>query len=139
MYEKSQKVYPFKRIIASIYDVLLLLGVWFSVGSIALWIVKLNGGRILNPWVGLSLVLISTWSFFAYFWMNGNKTLGMAVWKLEIYSLDGKKISLKQVSIRFFINLLIFFTAGLPLLQIYFSKNNYAINDILSKTGLKQV
>ena len=78
-----------KRIAASIYDFFLLLGVWFAVGSIALW---LNGGEILNPRLGLIIVFISSWSFYAYFWMNGNKTLGMAVWNIEICSPDGNKI-----------------------------------------------
>ena len=98
MNEKAYKVFPLKRITAGIYDFFLLLGVWFAVGSIALW---LNGGETLNPWLGLSLVIMSSWGFFAYFWLNGNKTLGMAVWNIEIYSLDGKKITIKQISIRF--------------------------------------
>ena len=88
MNEKAYKVFPLKRITAGIYDFFLLLGVWFAVGSIALW---LNGGETLNPWLGLSLVILSSWGFFAYFWLNGNKTLGMAVWNIEIYSLNGEK------------------------------------------------
>ena len=116
---KSYKVSPIKRIAATVYDLFLLLGVWFLVGSIALWA---NNGEVLNPWLGLTLVFISTWSFYAYFWTHGNKTLGMAVWKIEIYSEDGKNLTIKQVTIRFIANLLIVFFAGLPLLQIYFSK-----------------
>ena len=96
MEKNLHKVSPIKRIAATIYDLFLLLGVWFTVGSIALWA---NGGEILNPWIGLSLVLFSTWSFYSYFWTHGNKTLGMAVWKIEIYSLDGKKVTLKQTTI----------------------------------------
>ena len=49
MNEKAYKVFPLKRITAGIYDFFLLLGVWFAVGSIALW---LNGGETLNPWLG---------------------------------------------------------------------------------------
>ena len=133
---KAHKVLPLKRITASIYDFFLLLGVWFLFGSIALW---LNGGEILNPWVGLCIVFVSSWGFFSYFWLNGNKTLGMAVWNIEIYSLDGKKIHIKQVTIRFLVNIFIFTLAGIPLIQIYFSKNGLAINDILSNTGLRKV
>ena len=40
--EKTPYVGPFLRIIASVYDCFLLLGVWFLVGSLALW---LNGGE----------------------------------------------------------------------------------------------
>ena len=116
--------------------ILYLLGVWFTVGSIALWA---NGGEILNPWIGLSLVLFSTWSFYSYFWTHGNKTLGMAVWKIEIYSLDGKKVTLKQTTIRFFLNLVVVFLAGIPLLQVYFSKDGESISDALSKTNLRYI
>ena len=136
MIEKTYIVFPMKRIAASIYDFFLLLGVWFAVGSIALW---LNGGEILNPWLGLAIVFVSSWCFYADFWINGNKTLGMAVWNIEIFSTDGNKIGLKQVTIRFIVNILIFTLAGIPLLQIYFSSNGYSMSDILSKTSLRSI
>lgn len=136
MNQKSYKVFPLKRIAASIYDLFLLLGVWFAVGSIALW---LNGGEILNPWLGLAIVFISSWAFYSYFWMNGNKTLGMAVWNIEIYSSNGNKITLKQVTIRFIVNMLTVSLAGVPLLQIYFSSDGKSISDILSKTSLRSI
>ena len=60
MIEKTYIVLPMKRIAASIYDFFLLLGVWFAVGSIALW---LNGGEILNPWLGLIIVFIAVGVF----------------------------------------------------------------------------
>ena len=50
MEKNLHKVSPIKRTAATIYDLFLLLGVWFTVGSIALWA---NGGEILNPWIGL--------------------------------------------------------------------------------------
>ena len=133
---KSHTIFPLKRIAATIYDLFLLLGVWFLVGSVGLW---LNNGEVLNPWLGLFMVFISTWSFYAYFWIHGNKTLGMAVWKIEIYSIDGKNVTIQQVSIRFIVNLLIVFFAGLPLLQIYFSKDGASISDHLSKTNLRYI
>ena len=101
MNDKSYVVFPLKRIAASIYDLFLLLGVWFAVGSFAVWI---NGGIIEVKWIGPSLVLTSTWIFYGYFWTHGGKTLGMAVWKFEIYSIDENKINLQKVSIRFFSN-----------------------------------
>tara|TARA_Y100000389_G_scaffold20172_1_gene17471 strand:- start:124 stop:534 length:411 start_codon:yes stop_codon:yes gene_type:complete len=130
----SHKVSPIKRIAASIYDFFLLLGIWFGVGSLGLW---LNDGVVLNQWLGLFLVFISTWAFYCYFWTHGNKTLGMAVWKIEIYSLDGKNPNIKQASIRFLANMIVVFLAGIPLLQIYFSAEGKSISDSLSKTGLR--
>ena len=136
MNDKSYIVYPIKRIAASVYDLFLLLGVWFAVGSFAVWI---NGGIIQTKWVGPLLVILSTWIFYGYFWMNGGKTLGMAVWNFEIYSTDVGEITLQKVSIRFFSNIFTILLAGLPLALIYFSKDNLSLSDYLSKTSYKKI
>ena len=93
---KSHTVFPLRRIAACVYDFFLLLGVWFAVGSLAVWI---NGGIIESKWVGPLLIFFSSWAFYGYFWMHGGKTLGMAVWKFEIYSLNDETITLKKISI----------------------------------------
>ena len=136
MNDKSYVVFPLKRIAASIYDLFLLLGVWFAVGSFAVWI---NGGIIEVKWIGPSLVLTSTWIFYGYFWTHGGKTLGMAVWKFEIYSIDKNKINFRKVSIRFFSNVITVLLGGTPLILMYFSKNNLSLSDYLSKTSYKKI
>ena len=136
MNDKSYVVFPLKRIAASIYDLFLLLGVWFAVGSFAVWI---NGGIIEVKWIGPSLVLTSTWIFYGYFWTHGGKTLGMAVWKFEIYSIDENKINFQKVSIRFFSNIITILLGGIPLVFMYFSKNNLSLSDYLSKTSYKKI
>ena len=136
MNDKSYVVFPLKRIAASIYDLLLLLGVWFAVGSFAVWI---NGGIIEVKWIGPSLVLTSTWIFYGYFWTHGGKTLGMAVWKFEIYSIDKNKINFRKVSIRFFSNIITVLLGGIPLMFMYFSKNNLSLSDYLSKTSYRKI
>ena len=141
MNDKSYIVFPLKRIAATVYDLFLLLGVWFLVGSIALGVKYLFIGEVssLNPNFGMALVIFSTWIFYGYFWTHGGKTLGMAVWKFQIYSLDNKKINLKKISIRFFVNLITFLLGGLPLIFIYFSKNNLSLSDMLSKTSYRKI
>ena len=141
MNDKSYIVFPLKRIASTIYDLFLLLGVWFLVGSIALGVKYLFVGEVtsLNPNFGMALVILSTWSFYAYFWTHGGKTLGMAVWKFEIYSLDNNKINLKQISVRFFFNFMTFLLAGLPLIMMYFSKKNLSISDSLSGTSYRKI
>ena len=136
MNDKSYVVFPLKRIAASIYDLFLLLGVWFAVGSFAVWI---NGGIIEAKWIGPFLVLLSTWIFYGYFWTHGGKTLGMAVWKFEIYSIDKNKINFQKVSIRFFSNVITVLLGGTPLILMYFSKNNLSLSDYLSKTSYKKI
>tara|TARA_B100000575_G_scaffold43593_1_gene30981 strand:+ start:429 stop:839 length:411 start_codon:yes stop_codon:yes gene_type:complete len=136
MNNKSYIVFPLRRIAASVYDLFLLLGVWFAVGSFAVWI---NGGIIQTKWVGPILVILSTWIFYGYFWMNGGKTLGMAVWNFEIYSTNGGNITLQKVTIRFFCNVLTILLIGIPLVMMYFSKNNLSLSDYLSKTSYKKI
>ena len=113
-----------------------LLGVWFAVGSFAVWV---NGGIIQTKWVGPILVIMSAWIFYGYFWMNGGKTLGMAVWNFEIYSLDNKKIGFKKASIRFAFNLITVLLCGLPLILIYLTEKSLSLSDYLSKTSYRKI
>ena len=102
------------------------------------WEVPDNPSQPLLPgWYALLLICISSWGFFSFFWIRGKKTLGMAVWKIEIYSIDSTNITLMQTLKRFICNIIIVATLGLPLLQIYFTKEKIAFNDIISRTRLR--
>ena len=134
--ERTNKKVSTLRIIAStIYDSLLMLGVWFLVGSIALGIKFLFTQEIssLNPIIGMSLVIFSTWLYFAMFWIYGGKTLGMSSWKLRIVSENGKPITLLQTVIRFLMNTLTLSLAGIPLLLRHLNKDKKSLSDYLSK------
>ncbi len=89
--------------------------------------------------MGIVPYFISTWIFYGYFWTHGGKTLGMAVWKFEIYSIDENKINFQKVSIRFFLNIVTVLLGGIPLVFMYFSKNNLSLSDYLSKTSYKKI
>ena len=137
--EKTPYVGPFLRIIASVYDFFLLLGVWFLVGSIALW---LNDGIILNPALGSLLVFLSGWEFYSYFWIKGGQTLGMQVWKFRIINNvdeNKDKITLKQTFLRYTVNCGMLALLGMPLFLIYVDSKKLAVNDILSKTKLEKI
>ena len=137
--EKTPYVGPFLRIIASVYDFFLLLGVWFLVGSIALW---LNDGIILNPALGSLLVFLSGWAFYAYFWIKNGQTLGMQVWKFRIINNADEnkdKITLKQTFLRYTVNCGMLALLGMPLFLIYVDSKKLAVNDILSKTKLEKI
>ena len=136
--KKTPYVGPLLRIVASVYDFFLLLGVWFLVGSIALW---LNGGNTLNPALGMLIVFLSGWAFFAYFWIKNGQTLGMQVWKFRIINSDQSqdKITLKQTFLRYTVNCGMLALLGMPLFLIYVDSKKLAINDILSKTKLEKI
>jgi uncharacterized RDD family membrane protein YckC len=145
MNTQYKNVYPFKRIVASIYDSLLLLSVIFVLAYLSVFI--LNGFNwelpddpsqpILPGWYAVFLICFSSWGFFSFFWIRGNKTLGMAVWNIEIYSITGNKVTPLQAFKRFCCNIIIVMALGIPLLQIYFTKEKIAFNDMVSGTRLR--
>ena len=136
MERTNTKVSSLRIIASTIYDSLLMLGVWFLVGSIALGIKFLFTQEIssLNPIIGMSLVIFSTWFYFAMFWIYGGKTLGMSSWKIRIVSENGNQVTLLQTVIRFFINTLTLSLAGIPLLIRHLNKEKKSLSDYLSKT-----
>ena len=134
----NRKVSLLRIVAATIYDSLLMLGVWFLVGSLALGIKFVFTGEIssLNPIAGMSLVILSTWLYFALFWIYGGKTLGMSSWKLRIISQNGNQITVIQTIIRFLSNILTVLFAGIPLFFRQINKNNESLSDLLSKTSI---
>ena len=79
MEQTNKKVSLLRIVAAAVYDSLLMLGVWFLVGSLALGIKFVFTGEVssLHPVTGMSIVILSTWLYFALFWIYGGKTLGM--------------------------------------------------------------
>ena len=134
----NKKVSLLRIVAATVYDSLLMLGVWFLVGSLALGIKFVFIGEVssLNPVTGMSLVILSTWLYFAMFWIYGGKTLGMSSWKLRIISHDGNQITLIQTIIRFLSNIFTILLAGIPLFLRRINKNNSSLSDLLSKTSI---
>ena len=134
----NKKVSLLRIVAATVYDSLLMLGVWFLVGSLALGIKFVFIGEVssLNPVTGMSLVILSTWLYFAMFWIYGGKTLGMSSWKLRIISHDGNQITLIQTIIRFLSNIFTISLAGIPLFLRIINKNNSSLSDLLSKTSI---
>ena len=132
------KVSVFRIVAATVYDSLLMLGVWFLVGSLALGVKFVLTGEVssLNPITGMSLVILSTWLYFALFWIYGGKTLGMSSWKLRIVSQDGNQITIIQTIIRFLSNIFTISLAGIPLFLRRISKNDRSLSDLLSKTSI---
>ena len=133
----NKKVSLLRIVAATTYDSLLLLGVWFLVGSLALGIKFLYTGEVssLNPVCGMSLVILSTWLYFALFWIYGGKTLGMSSWKLRIISQDGNQITIIQTIIRFLSNIFTISLVGIPLFLRRLN-NNRSLSDLLSKTSI---
>ena len=91
------------RLLAMVYDTLIVLAIWMLIGGIA---VALNQGEAIDSPLGLatlkSLLLITTFLFFGFFWTRSGQTLGMMAWRLRAQSETGFSLSWTQAMIRFF-------------------------------------
>ena len=91
------------RLLAMVYDTLIVLAIWMLIGGLA---VALNQGEAIDSPLGLatlkSLLLITTFLFFGFFWTRSGQTLGMMAWRLRAQSETGFSLSWTQAMVRFF-------------------------------------
>lgn len=104
-----------RRLVAMIYDGLLLVAVWIGTAAILVTIYS-NTGLPMEA-VGNSdlvvppswfkqliigpIVVLETWGFYAWFWTHGGQTLGMRAWKLLSRDVHRRQMTLLQTVSRF--------------------------------------
>ena len=116
-----------KNIIICIYDLLLLFSALFFF-TLPLLIFSNGEGIGGNIFYQLYIMLIII-TYYLWFWIKHNQTLGMKSWKTYIISKDNKKgLSIKQCLLRILISLI-----GGHLLLIFHKES---LQDIISKTKL---
>ena len=110
------------RLLAMVYDTLIVLAIWMLIGGIA---VALNQGEAIDSPLGLatlkSLLLITTFLFFGFFWTRSGQTLGMMAWRLRAQSETGFSLSWTQAMVRFFAAMLSIALFGLGYWITFFS------------------
>lgn len=104
-----------RRLIAAVYDGLLLIGIW-GLGLLLETIVRaqilgLPGNR---SWLQAFLFLLGL-LFFGWFWTRGGQTLGMRAWRLQVRRIDGSPVRWGIVPGRFAAMLATWFAALSPL------------------------
>jgi uncharacterized RDD family membrane protein YckC len=122
-----------RRLAALIYDLLLLLGVWFVATALVL---PLNGGQAFRPMqTGYSLYLLGvSVLFFGWFWTHGGQTLGMRAWALRLRTMNGDPVSWKHAVLRLAAACLSAGLIGLGYLWITIDPEGLAWHDRLSRT-----
>ena len=126
--------YPgiFSRLMSFTYDIFLVAALWFLFGFIFLGIYKLifSDSDYFPPPIGALIILLTTASYYVYFWSNGRNTLGMSTWNHEIINDDGSKLSGKAALTRFLLYLLV---SAIGMLWILFDKENKCLPDRVLK------
>jgi uncharacterized RDD family membrane protein YckC len=120
---------------AIVYDLLLLLGVFFVATALVL---PLNGGRAFNShqWFFFIYLVSVSFAFYGWFWTHGGQTLGMRAWKLRVLTLEMRPISWMQALVRFGVAFISIAFLGLGFFWAFFDKEKRCWHDIVSKTAI---
>jgi uncharacterized RDD family membrane protein YckC len=134
-----------RRLVAMIYDGLLLVAVWFITAGILVSLYPKTGlpmddvAGVMVPakaalrGVLLPVLLLVTWGFYAWFWTHGGQTLGMRAWKLLSRDVHRRPMTLLQTVSRFLSGLISTALLGLGWL-IALLPAKQTLHDSLSST-----
>jgi len=86
-----------------------------------------------------SILFISLFSFFAYFWTKNGQTLGMQAWHLRIQNSNHTHISLSQALLRFLMAIVSIGSGGLGYFWMLVDKKNRTWQCILSESEIVRV
>ena len=131
----------FRRILALVYDSLVVAGVLLS---FTLLLVIFNEGYA-EPGSFISIVQLIVCVcvgpfFYSYFWLvNNGQTIGMQAWKIRLVSLNNSKLNAKQTYLRCLVSTLSFVCFGIGYFWILFNKNNLSWSDIVTQTRIVKV
>lgn len=121
-----------RQLAAMLYDSLLIFAVLFLASAIAL---VFNHGEAIesNAWFNLYL-LLTVFSFYAWFWKKSGQTLGMRAWKIRIVTETGGNPGWGVCYLRLLFSLLSWLCFGLGYLWRLFKP--YTWHDRLSHTRI---
>jgi uncharacterized RDD family membrane protein YckC len=124
------------RLLALVYDVLPLLGIWFAVAALML---ALRLGQPVEPG-GLSalieqvMLLAATFAYFGLSWRRGGQTLGMRAWRLRLLAADGRAPSWRSIVLRAVVAPFSLAMFGLGFLWSLFERERRSWHDLASGT-----
>ncbi len=103
--ENFPKISLLRRIVAVFYDTLLLFSILFFAAALAQ---PITNGKI-SILYQLYLFLIC-FLYFAMSWKRGGQTVGMKAWRIKLESTNKEAVTWQQVTIRFFMAIISWFT-----------------------------
>ena len=86
-----------------------------------------------------SILLLSLFGFFSYFWTRHGQTLGMQVWGLRIQNADGSAISLWQALLRFMVAIASWLCLGLGYLWMLRDARRLSWHDLYWESQVVQL
>lgn len=133
--DSTKKVGLTRRLLAILYDSLLLFAVLYLATAIVL---PFRGGEAIapqTPWYSAYLLVVS-FLYFGGFWTHGGQTLGMRAWRMRLTSKEGEVVSWGQALARFLGSLGSWAPLGLGFAWALFDRKRMTWHDHLSRSVL---
>ena len=133
-----------RRLASMLYDTLLVLpiimaSVALSMGARA-FLLKDTGSDIshaaLHPQIVQLIAFSTVIVFFSWFWLRSGQTLGMQAWRIQLVSIDGTAVKLRQAIVRCVGALLSALCLGVGYWWCLFDSEGRYWHDYLSGTKL---
>jgi uncharacterized RDD family membrane protein YckC len=123
----QQKAGCLRRLMASIYDWLLVIAVMMllSVPVVALLDNAIQPG---NNMYRSGLIVIAS-IFFTAFWSHGGQTLGMKAWRLQLIQTNGSPVNYQKAVLRFIYACISALPMGLGFLWMLWDRDQLSWHD----------
>lgn len=121
-----------KRLVAWLYDALVLGGLWLTTGLI---VILITPGET-PVWLTQMAVLTVTFGYFAISWVKGGQTLGLKAWRLYVVGQDSPKITWGVATWRLIFCVLTLAPLAFTLITAAIDPARRTLYDKLSKTSV---
>ena len=138
-----------RRLAAIAYDSVLVAAIWMVVAFIVLSLFGIDNARTvegdavtLDPVyknILFAAMILSAWSFFAWFWTHSGQTLGMQAWRIRVQNAGGAPVTVGQTVIRFAGAIVSMLIAGIGYWLMLFNADRKTLHDRLSGSEVMMV
>ena len=134
----NSKICYFKLLAACVYELLLLMALWF----ISAWIFVLLFGDATQSYKRLFLQIVLwlvTGIYFVWCWRKSGQTLATQTWRMQLVNQAGNVLSTQQAMLRYVLASLSACVFGLGFLWALVDKNRLYLHDRILNTRFIQL
>ena len=134
----NSKIGYFKLLAACVYELLLLIALWF----ISAWIFVLLFGDATQSYKRLFLQIVLwlvTGIYFVWCWRKSGQTLATQTWRMQLVNQAGNVLSTQQAMLRYVLASLSACVFGLGFLWALVDKNRLYLHDRILNTRFIQL
>ncbi|WP_300087945.1 RDD family protein [uncultured Nitrosomonas sp.] len=127
-----------RRMLALMYEALLLLGVWFIAAFLFHLVFRDPAAEYFRPLFQFYLLVVGG-IYFIWFWTHGGQTLAMQTWKLRLVSANDERLSTQQAMVRYLMAVIGISFLGFGLLWALFDRDRQFLHDKVARTRIIRV